>query len=216
MRASVFSAALVAALFAAPLGAFAADVVGEEPPAPSVPYEEPAASGGWSGPYVGVTGGYGFGSARSDVTGSDSLRGFNGGAFAGVQGQSGQFVYGVEGDGGYDGAKANPGTTTVKGGIDGSLRGRLGYAVTDAVLLYGTGGGAARHLRISDAAGSDSGVALGWTAGAGIDAKMTDNVFVRGEYRFTDYGAKTLNTGSGAQSIDTRGSKVSLGLGIKF
>jgi len=200
---------------ALPVAARAADVVGEEPPAPSVPYEEPA-SNGWAGPYVGATVGYGFGHGDSSVTGPATRRGFTGNGFAGVQGQSGQFVYGGEADVGYDAGTANAGTTHIKGGVDGSLRARLGYAVTDQVLLYGTGGGAARHVGISDAAGSDSGLALGWTAGAGIDAKVTDNVFVRGEYRYTDFAAKTLNTGSGAQAIDVGGSRVSLGLGVKF
>lgn len=215
MRAYLRFAVATAALVISP-AVWAADVVGEEPPAPSVPYEEPVASGGWAGPYAGVTAGYGFGRATSDVNGSANQRGFDGSVFGGVQGQSGQVVYGVEGDVGYDAAKATLGTTTVKGGVDGSLRGRLGYAVTDQVLLYGTGGAAAKHVRINDGVGSDSGMALGWTAGAGIDAKMTDQVFVRGEYRYSDYGAKTLNGGAGAQSIDTRGSRVSLGLGVKF
>ncbi len=215
MRAYLRFAVATAALVISP-AVWAADVVGEEPPAPSVPYEEPVASGGWAGPYAGVTAGYGFGRATSDVNGSGTLRGFDGTLFGGVQGQSGKFVYGVEGDAGYDASKATLGATTVKGGADGSLRGRLGYAVTDQLLLYGTAGGAAKHVRINDGVGSDSGMALGWTAGAGIDAKMTDQVFVRGEYRYTDYGAKTLNGGAGAQSIDTGGSKVSLGLGVKF
>ena len=37
---------------------------------------------------------------------------------------------------------------------DGSLRGRLGYAVTDQLLLYGTAGGAAKHVRINDGVGA--------------------------------------------------------------
>ena len=39
--------------------AYAADVVMEEPPAPAAPMEEPPLNT-WSGPYAGVTVGYGF------------------------------------------------------------------------------------------------------------------------------------------------------------
>lgn len=216
MRAAIPQVFALAAALALPTIANSADVVGEEPPAPSVPYEEPAAAGGWAGPYLGATLGYGIGTATSNTTGSGNLRGLDGTVFGGVQGQSGQIVYGVEGDVGYDGATATMGATTLRRGVDGSLRGRLGYAVTDQVLVYGAAGGAAKQLRISDASGNASGVALGWTAGAGLDVKVTDKTFVRGEYRYTDYAAKTLNTGSGAQSIDAKGSRISLGLGIKF
>lgn len=216
MRAATPHILVFVAALAAPALAHAADVVGEEPPAPSVPYEEPVASGGWSGPYAGVTLGYGLGTATSDVTGAGNLRGPNGALFGGAQGQSGQIVYGVEGDVGYDGATATMGATTVRRGVDGSLRGRLGYAVTDQILLYGTAGGAAKQTRISDASGNASGAALGWTAGAGLDVKVTDKTFLRGEYRYTDYALKTLDTGSGPQAIDTKGSRISIGLGVKF
>ena len=39
--------------------------------------------------------------------------------------------------------------------VDGSLRARMGVAVTDDVLLYATAGGAGQSLKISDPAGSD-------------------------------------------------------------
>ena len=57
---------------------------------------------------------------------------------------------------------------------------------------------------------------LGYTAGVGVDAKLTERVFGRVEYRYTDYGNKTFNTGSGAQQVDTSGNKIQLGIGMKF
>ena len=36
---------------------------------------------------------------------------------------------------------------------------------------------------------------LGWTAGVGTDIKLTDNVFGRVEYRYTDFGSKNFTTG---------------------
>lgn len=35
---------------------------------------------------------------------------------------------------------------------------------------------------------------VGWTAGAGVDYAATDNLFVRLEYRYSDYGKKTFAT----------------------
>lgn len=37
---------------------------------------------------------------------------------------------------------------------------------------------------------------VGWTAGAGIDYAATDNLFVRLEYRYSDYGKKDFAAGS--------------------
>ncbi len=34
---------------------------------------------------------------------------------------------------------------------------------------------------------------IGWTAGVGTDIKLTDNVFGRVEYRYTDFGSKSFD-----------------------
>jgi len=117
---------------------------------------------------------------------------------------------------GYNWMDGSSGGTTTKSGLDGSLRARLGYAVTDSVMIYGTAGGAASRLKVSDAAGSDSNTMYGWTAGVGADAMLTDQVFARAEYRYVDFGSKTFNTGSGAQSVDANQNRFMVGLGMKF
>jgi len=196
------------------LPAYAADAIIEAPPAPpevAVEIESP----GWAGAYVGVQGGYNFGRVRAPGNRVKN-EGFVGGGFAGVQGQSGRVVYGVEGDVGYDGSRGNNGVLATRGSVDGSVRARLGYAVTDRVLLYGTAGGAGKQLRVSDAAGRDRETMLGYTVGAGVDAKLTDQVFGRVEYRFSDYGRKTFDTGSGPQRVASQDHKVMVGLGVKF
>jgi outer membrane immunogenic protein len=103
-----------------------------------------------------------------------------------------------------------------KSSLDASLRARMGVAVTDDVLVYGTAGGAAQSLKITDVAGSDRNTLVGWTAGAGIDVKMTENVFGRIEYRYTDFGSRTFNTGSGDQSVSSHDNRVTFGIGMKF
>jgi outer membrane immunogenic protein len=195
---------------------YAADVFVEEPPAPAAPVEL-APVNTWSGPYAGVTLGWGFG-GRDDLPGVGEVEtdGFTAHGFAGFNAQAGAFVYGVEGDVGYNGVEGTAAGVTTESGADGSLRARLGYAVTDDILLYGTGGVAAKRLEVSDAATSDTNTMVGWTAGAGIDAKVTEQVFGRAEYRYSDYGSDDFSLTGGTQSVDSREHRIGLGLGLKF
>ena len=196
--------------------AFAADAVDyEEPPVPAAPVEVAPVSS-WTGPYFGLQAGYGF-LGRTHTPGADiDTDGFVGGAFGGFNVQNGSFVYGGEADIGYNGMKGDAAGIESRSSVDGSLRARLGFAPNDALLIYGTAGGAADRTKITDAAGSDSKTMLGYTAGVGVDAKLTEQIFGRVEYRYTDYGNKTFNTGSGAQQVDTSGNKIQLGIGMKF
>jgi outer membrane immunogenic protein len=206
--------AVALGLFALSGTAFAADVVSEEPPAPAPIAELPVAS--WAGPYAGVSVGYGFsGHAKVHDGGPDiKTKGFVGGVFGGYQWQQENFVYGAEADLGYNGVKGDSGGVNSKGGFEGSLRARLGYAVTPEILLYGTGGGALKNQKISVPGDSDSNTMLGWTAGVGTDIKITDNVFGRVEYRYTDFGSKSFDSvGTKVKESDNR---VTFGVGMKF
>ena len=211
------AAAFGAAVLMGAGSAYAADAILEAPPSPpEVTYQEPAPTG-WAGPYVGIQGGYVFGETDAlPGVGSRDHDGWSGGAFAGVQGQSGNVVYGVEGDVGYNGADGTGGGITTNSGMEGSLRARLGYAPNDRILLYGTAGGAAEKLEATDGGVADSNTMLGYTVGAGAEAKLTENVFGRLEYRYTDYGSDTFNLGGGAQSIDSTSNRVNVGVGFKF
>ena len=205
--------AAVLGLFALGGTAFAADVVSEEPPAPAPVAELPVAS--WAGPYAGINLGYGFG-GHVKAPGVDAkTKGFIGGVFGGYNWQQENFVYGAEADLGYNGTKGSDNGLSAKSGIEGSLRARLGYAVTPEILLYGTGGLAAKNQKIDDSVTgvNDSKAMLGWTAGAGTDIKITDNVFGRVEYRYTDYGSKTFGDTGKVKSSDNR---VTFGVGMKF
>ncbi|TIP00503.1 MAG: porin family protein [Mesorhizobium sp.] len=214
MKTNLKFAPLAAALglFAFAGTAFAADVVSEEPPAPAPVAELPVAS--WAGPYAGINLGYGFG-GHVKAPGVDAkTKGFIGGVFGGYNWQQENFVYGVEADLGYNGTKGSDNGLSAKSGIEGSLRARLGYAVTPEILLYGTGGLAAKNQKIDDTLGAhDSKGMLGWTAGAGTDIKITDNVFGRVEYRYTDYGSKNFGDTGKVKSSDNR---VTFGVGMKF
>lgn len=204
--------AVALGLFALSGTAYAADVVSEEPPAPAPIAELPVAS--WAGPYAGLNVGYGF-AGHADVDGGPDIgtKGFVGGVFGGYQWQQENFVYGAEADIGYNGVKGDSGGLEAKGGVEGSLRARLGYAVTPEILVYGTGGGALKNQKIEGAGVSESNTMLGWTAGVGTDIKITDNVFGRVEYRYTDYGDKDFGAIGNVKSTDNR---VTFGVGMKF
>lgn len=211
-------AAGVAILAALP--ARAADVVFQEPPAPAAPMAV-APVNTWSGPYAGVSLNYGFSSevegVVDDTATSIDTDGFGGSAFGGWNWQNGAFVYGLEADIGAYGARGDNGAVEARTTVDGSVRGRVGVAVTDDVLVYGTAGGAAARQRVEFAGARDTDVVLGYTAGVGVDARLTDQVFGRLEYRHTRYEDGEFDLpGVGADSLDNTENRVSVGLGIKF
>jgi outer membrane immunogenic protein len=195
---------------------FAADAVMEEPPAPAP--VETAPAGGWAGPYAGVALGYGFAGRTKvgDPANKIDTDGFVGNAFGGYQLENGGFVYGAEGDVGYSGVKGDNAGVESKSGMEGSLRGRLGVAVTPDILVYGTAGGAAQSVKLSDAQGNDRETLLGWTAGAGADVKLTQQVFGRAEYRYTDFGSDNYHLSGKTVEADSRDNRVTLGVGVKF
>jgi outer membrane immunogenic protein len=103
-----------------------------------------------------------------------------------------------------DFALDTPGTLTSSSQADvqGSVRGRVGIAL-DRALIYGTGGVAFSgfNTTIIDTTGFFTGSPLtnatftntraGWTAGGGIEYAVTDNWWVRAEYRYSNFGSTT-------------------------
>ncbi len=147
---------------------------------------------------------------------------FNGahlGAFAGYQYQfSNNVVIGLEGDVSYDWNKkifVSGGGTPADIGTDwgGSVRARVGYAF-DHLLVYTTGGWAfARAFVRPDGFPSAEETYNGYTVGAGIDYAFTDNIFARAEYRYADFGGKTLASGLDA---DLKQHLFNVGIGVKY
>jgi outer membrane immunogenic protein len=167
---------------------------------------------------------------------SYNTSGVIGGAHVGYNLQLSQFVIGLEGD--VDGTSQSKqyngflpfGTSLVTGipgalvaplggninvnvnhNIEGSIRGRLGYA-WDRVLLYATGGvafggfnttvsgnfpgglfgGAIVGFPPFGGSTSASTTRVGWTVGGGLEYAVTNNWSVRAEYRYTDFGRSTI------------------------
>ncbi len=161
------------------------------------------------------------------------------------------FVVGLEADiGGSFGGKKSlygiPGTffgpypagsvdaTTGELGLNGSLRGRLGFLVMPTVMLYATGGVAFQQAKygmscaaatpgwcVADRAQTESETRVGWTLGAGVEAQLWGNWLGRAEYRYADYGNKnftffpaTIDAVGVSTSLKTH--QVQVGLAYKF
>ncbi len=190
----------------------AADAVDEVPAAPAAEYSEPAAKD-WSGAYVGGTANWARG--EFNATGDRSASGAGGGLYGGYNMQNGQIVYGAEADVNYGDNDASNGTIGMKQGVNGSLRARVGYDL-NPVLVYGTAGVAAANVKAQQGGSSDKNTLLGWTAGAGAEALVTDNITARVEYRYSDYGSKDFNVGGGTVSSGYDEHSVRVGMGVKF
>ncbi|OJU86725.1 MAG: hypothetical protein BGO06_14880, partial [Shinella sp. 65-6] len=175
--------------------AHAADAIDEVPQAPAAEYSEPVVKN-WSGAYVGGTATWQKG--KFNGQGQDRAHGFGGGVYGGYNMQNGQMVYGGEADLNYSGVDHNNGVFSAKQGVNGSIRGRVGVDL-NPVLVYGTAGIAASNVKVNAAGAKDDATMLGWTAGAGVEAFVTDNVTARVEYRYSDYGKKDFR-GAGVRS----------------
>lgn len=194
----------------------AADAIVDVPPTPPAAPMEVAPVASWGGFYAGVQAGYGFG-GDVNIDGDEyDMDGFVGGAFAGYNVQSGPWVFGAEGDVGYNGTETDEAGFSVEGGIEGSLRARAGYEVFNNVLLYGTAGGAVANYEATVGTESDDQTHFGWTAGAGTDVKLTEKSFARLEYRYTDLGSETYTIGGVDSEVDASNHRVMVGFGMQF
>jgi outer membrane immunogenic protein len=226
--------ATAAAAFASS-SAFAADAIVAYDPPPVVAVEVPVGYD-WSGIYVGASAGYviEYGTQVAAFTPAGDrfsnryirdAEGFIGGAFVGYNWANNNVLFGLEGDLEYadnSGSRETFGgfaETSVDIGLQGTIRARLGYTF-DRTLVYATGGVAFGDVEIgvTDPAGtfSDSSTRVGYTVGAGVEHAVTDNWLIRAEYRFTDFGDETIDTGLASYNFDTQNHAVKAGIAYKF
>lgn len=170
----------------------------------------------WDGAYVGVVANRTVGTVQdiSNVSAAaQDTYGLGAGVVAGYNVQlNNNIVVGVEGDviaggdrvewasGAYNGSDVVNAT--------GSVRARLGYNINDVALPYVTAGVAGAHTTHTlsctvpghgfgscktgfDA--SSNQFVLGYTVGAGLELAVTENVAVRGEYRYTKFQDSAVN-----------------------
>jgi outer membrane immunogenic protein len=175
----------------------------------------------WSGAYAGADIGYGLLDGDFSALGSTVSQDFNGATLGGFVGYNWQlsngFVTGIEGDVSYN--WNDEAFSDVEAGTEwaGSVRGRLGFAF-DRALVYGAAGWTATRGFAKDVPSGEevSKTFSGWTIGAGLEYAVTDTVFLRGEYRYNDFGDKDIDVGPGILNVDLNQSVVKVGLGVKF
>ena len=193
------------------ISAQAADLT--PPPAPVEP-ETVTPVFTWSGPYIGAEGGYSWNTFEPDGTSNVDANGGVLGVFGGYNYQfDNNWVVGVEGDVLPNWNKEDVAFGSVETTWQGSVRARVGYAFDNA-LIYGTAGWAIARAEANPDVGSDQSDTLnGWTVGAGIDYAFTQNIFARGEYRYTDYGSGDFGP---AGDFDLNQNTIMIGVGVKF
>lgn len=205
----VVLAAIAAFAFAAGTNASLAADLGRRPmemPVKAPPMYSPAYN--WSGFYLGVNGGGGWGSSNWDtVPGSFDLSGAMIGGTAGYNYQFGQTVVGLEGDIDWSNIRGSStagcalGCETRNNWL-GTVRARAGYA-WDRFLPYVTGGVAFGGVEANTpgfAGASDTRV--GWTVGGGVEYAITNNVSAKAEYLYVDLGSFNCGLNCGVAATD--------------
>jgi outer membrane immunogenic protein len=200
----------ISALAASTVGAFAADMAArpytKAPPLPPAPiyswggfYVGANVGGAWARSNVTDVNGFASGALPGTVTSIDRS-GFLGGGQIGYNWQTGAFVFGIEGDGGWmdlGGKTLLTGTSSnsmvgLRSAAYGDITGRAGYAF-DRALLYVKGGyavmdNAAAFSTNAAFTPSFSGTSTGYTVGGGVEYKITQNWSAKVEYMHFDFG----------------------------
>ena len=200
----------------------------------------------WSGFYLGGYWGTSIGQSRASTPGNVftgtvdiSQKGWTAGGTVGVNWQfNPNWLIGVEGDLGFLDSKRSftdwndsAVTAGVKTSWYGTARARLGY-VTGPSLLYVTGGAA--FVRLEDTFGgcvpavcaqgsapiSVTSTKTGWTAGGGIETKLSRNWSQKTEYLYvdagsTDFAANPVNVAQTA-SFRNQFHVIKTGINYKF
>jgi outer membrane immunogenic protein len=170
----------------------------------------------WTGAYVGIHGGYGFGDFDYSVVGAPGSLDPSG-AFGGIQtGYNWQlaptWMIGFETDSSWGAIKDSGAGDKIEIDAMGTVRGRLGYVMNNT-LLYGTGGFAWAHLndRTGVVVTSDRYV-LGWTAGAGVEYQFAPRWSAKVEYAYMDFGTVSEIVGAAVlrEKVDVHTVKVGL------
>ena len=195
----------------------------------------------WTGFYVGLNGGGAFGSTHwtslVPVTPTAGTADFSGGLIGvtiGYNLQAGEpYVLGVEADLDWAGLKA---TTTLAAGCVqstgtptacelqvpwlGTGRLRFGYAF-DGIMPYVTGGVALGNLKadtVGHPFGSVADTNLGWTAGGGIEVRLTEALRAKVEYLHVDLNGFSCNgpCNGGPLSFNANANVIRAGLNYRL
>ena len=194
----------------------------------------PAGAFDWSGPYIGINGGFGFGQnfrAERGVGASStpaSISGILGGVTAGYNFQaSSNFVFGIEGDYALSNLQADSLTSasfSCTGGDCkfnddwlGTARARAGIAIGNKALLFATGGLAVGGVRDYSSASGASASMIGYAVGGGIETPLTDHLTAKIEALYVNLGRLEIPAPCSVQCYtDVNFGVARVGLNYKF
>lgn len=186
----------------------------------------------WSGFYAGLVGGYSWGTVETtevpppNPTWKVNPNGAMLGVTAGVNAQFDQFVLGAEGEimwAGITDTRPDPrvplnSTISTKSDWQGALKLRAGVAI-DRILVYAHGGLAFADLKSTVSPDySYNTVRTGFTIGAGVETAVTDQISVKAEYAYTDFGTwnGTYTGTPGTFDVEQKYAAHSIKAGINF
>lgn len=181
-------------------------------PASAFPVKAPVYRAGWTGPYIGIHGGYGFGDYDQTGIAVASLEP-SGGVFGIQSGYNWQispnFVFGVEGDSSWGSLKDAVAGSNVDIDAMGTVRARFGYAAGNT-LFYATGGLAWIHADSVSPASVRDNFYLGWTVGAGVEYALSQKWSAKAEYLYSNFGSTDIGAGFIREDFDLHTLKVGI------
>jgi outer membrane immunogenic protein len=173
----------------------------------------------WTGAYVGINGGGGWGRSNFSAPFASGTFNTSGGGVGGTLGynyQVGQAVFGLEGDLDWTNLRGSAAcgavfTCETRNDWLGTARGRIGYAF-DRFMPFVTGGLAVGDIKSSvNGVGSATSTKAGWALGGGLEAALTGPWTAKVEYLYADLGR-----GSSILGSDTRFNTNLVRAGINY
>ena len=177
----------------------------------------------WDGFYVGAHAGYGWFDASGNAGAPIDLEGSGlmGGILLGYNWDLGRYVAGIEADASFgDQTDTQPvfgfGALRLTNHGQHTFRVRLGMETGTSGLAYVTGGLALADYWATVSTGQrDKDFLVGGVVGAGYEAMMSENVSVRAEYLYANYGSNTFNAG-GVYNLDVDTHTFRAGVAWRF
>lgn len=169
----------------------------------------------------------------SSIDNDQSIDGLNYGVGAGYDFHIGNLVAGPEAEVTWSTAKTSFndgdfegfGIGNVKTNRDLYLGARVGYALSPKTLIYAKGGYTNAKFDVRNSDGtvrSNQDIdADGWRVGAGVEQAITNNTFVKLEYRYSNYGRGEVDftddiPDSERFDLDLDRHQVMVGAGLRF
>ncbi len=177
----------------------------------------------WNGFYAGVHAGFGWFDASGSFGAPVNLdaSGAMGGVLLGYNWDLGNYVAGLEADASFGGqSDTQPvfgfGALRLTNHGQHTFRARLGLETGTSGLLYVTGGLALADFWGTVSSGArDKDFLVGGVVGAGYEAMLTEDISIRGEYLYANYGNNTFSAG-GDFDLDVETHTIRAGVAWRF